>query len=186
MNECRLHGGVMNDTSLGSHSSICPSCPPLSLPPFPIFFPPSSSTYLAPCSLCCHSFSSLLSLFTPPLLSSPFIFCRYFLPSLLPSFLSFLLGSASSLPPSFFHLLPSFLVTFHSSISLLLSTSLSPPSVSLLSFSFPFPSVCLFSSTCLYVLFFPIHLLHSFLSSFPPFLSLFHCFLGPYLPSLLP
>lgn len=28
LNECRLHGGVMNDTSLGSHSSICPSLPP--------------------------------------------------------------------------------------------------------------------------------------------------------------
>lgn len=45
VNECRLHGGVMNDTSLGSHSSICPSLPLLSLP---LFFPPSFSTHLPP------------------------------------------------------------------------------------------------------------------------------------------
>lgn len=42
LNKCRLHGGVMNDTSLGSHSSICPSPPP-SLPISSIFFPPSFS-----------------------------------------------------------------------------------------------------------------------------------------------
>lgn len=41
LKERRLHGGVMNDASLGSHSSICPSLPPCLTLLFPPFFAPS-------------------------------------------------------------------------------------------------------------------------------------------------
>lgn len=116
VNECRLHGGVMNDTSLGSHSSICPSCPPLYLPPFPLFFPPSSSTHFTLCSLHCHPY---LSLFSIPsfsyschsLVSSSFISSLlHFLSSVLPA--SFFLPLLFSCPPfsschlSFLYLTP--------------------------------------------------------------------------------
>lgn len=88
LNECRLHGGVMNDTSLGSHSSICPSS---------LLLPPSSSSLLL---------SQLISL-SPPTSVSPF----FIIPSL-PPFLTFflhLLIHCFLLSLSRFNLLPSFL-----------------------------------------------------------------------------
>lgn len=119
--ECRLHGGVMNDTSLGSHSSICPSLPP-SLP-IALF-----SSLLSFCALVPTSWFPFL--FPLSFSSFPPLFSVLFYVFLIFSFFPHL---------SVFHLHPSF-------PHFLLSSSLNLPSLLILQFSpFPFsPCVLLF------------------------------------------
>lgn len=86
MKECRLQAGVMNDTSLGSHSSICPSLPPPLLCMSLLCSLPQVFTHL---SLSC------LMLVTPS--------CRLYLSSFHASFISlFLYFNFCSSFPEFF------------------------------------------------------------------------------------
>lgn len=147
VNECRLHGGVMNDTSLGSHSSICPSSPllPLLCPsflPFPFFLNSSPSLLPALSSRfsCSSFFKSLLFLL-------PASSLLYY----------FLLLSLPSLPPHVCHL-SHFILCFLYFVTL--SSSIS---TSCLSYSSPLLILLFY----FLLSFFPLLLLSSFL---PPLL----------------
>lgn len=136
VNECRLHGGVMNDTSLGSHSSICPSSPllPLLCPsflPFPFFLNSSPPSFL----LCHPGFHVLhfLSLFFSSCLHFPYFIPSYFFHSLLfpPCLPPFSLNSLLPLFCHFIlfnlHFLSLLLLSFTYSAILLPAFLLSPP-----------------------------------------------------------